>query len=454
MINVRRSAHVGILLDPSMARQTHYIDTIFILCLCLPWTGGILATNTPDNYSSATSITVAIDSELLVGSVVYRIVFDGPDVGEMGEVRLVKLLDGGICDGLGQTPVYFTQAAGWGGDRGGSVSGHADYETAARGEAGRAIAMCEQALLDYTVAETTISTIRISGRTWNVTVGSAVGRATDALQYIRVDAMATTLYYKVSNHHANACETSRPVRVSPHKEAQRGRGCNERRSKSGDKGETEVEDTHPGSARTASSVGIVTTLGIALTVAGATVVVCATQKQRRMHRGTVRVLGTHCLVARVADTAGASETGWVAGVENPLLGWYRPSLTRADCTSYLDARYESTFVVRDSRSTPGWHMLCVKTHDTVVHDKIRRTNSGSYELMPTLPKGMKLLRQPAFPDMIALVKYYERPHEGVSYTLTSAAAHANSIHTDGYAYSESPGKSPTRPKRGNHSHTS
>ena len=487
-------------------------------------------------YSPAASTSAAVPFGLPAGSVFDTVVFDGPDVGGMGEVQLVKLIDGGMCDGLGQEPVYVTKAAGGGsGDHGGSVAGQADYEKALQAmqrEAGTTLTMCEHAHPDelaYTLTKATTPAISTStstiisgggsgGRAWNVAVGSAVGHVRtktygvlDASHYLRVDATATILYYKLSVRLANACESNpcdgdgsrraggaggsqvhcslcslgtvqtseHPVRVCTPQEVERGYMCSDGQSKG--KGEGEGEGTytphiHADSARAAGGFGIVaTTLGIALTVAGATVVVCVAQKQRGKHRAAIRVLESRRNFERVLEMAGSSGQGWVAGVKNPLFGWYQPSMTRADCTSYLDTQDECAFVVRDSQSMPGWHMLCVKTNDTVVHDKIRRTSSGSYELLPTLPVGVKLLRQPAFQDMMALLEHYIRPHEGMPYTLalddpdaasgthgngninSGSVLHVNHTHTvdDAHAPSRvSPGKSTKLTKRGNRKHNS
>jgi len=101
------------------------------------------------------------------------------------------------------------------------------------------------------------------------------------------------------------------------------------------------------------------------------------------------------------------------GVSNPMYEWYQPELSRQECTNYLMSQGEGAFVIRDSQATPGWHMLGVKTNNEVIHEKIRFTEDGQYELLPT--KAGK--KQPKFPDLPSLVDFYLHPTADVPYTL-------------------------------------
>ena len=52
------------------------------------------------------------------------------------------------------------------------------------------------------------------------------------------------------------------------------------------------------------------------------------------------------------------------------------------CTAYLQTQGEGAFVIRDSDTNPGWHMIGVKHDNKVLHDKIRMSDRGQYELLP------------------------------------------------------------------------
>jgi hypothetical protein len=101
------------------------------------------------------------------------------------------------------------------------------------------------------------------------------------------------------------------------------------------------------------------------------------------------------------------------GINNPMYSWYQPTMTRKDCTHYLMTQGEGAFVVRDSAATPGWHIIGVKTCNEVLHEKIRFTEDGQYEMLPTKISTS----QPKFKDLVSLVEYYLTPHEDVPYTL-------------------------------------
>jgi hypothetical protein len=110
---------------------------------------------------------------------------------------------------------------------------------------------------------------------------------------------------------------------------------------------------------------------------------------------------------------------FIPGTSNPLYDWYRPEMSRQDCTTYLEGLGEGAFVVRDSQATPGWHMLCVKTQNQVVHDKIRLTDEGMYELLPTMADGVDVA-QPKFKELPELIDYYVEQRMGMPYVLALA----------------------------------
>jgi hypothetical protein len=107
-----------------------------------------------------------------------------------------------------------------------------------------------------------------------------------------------------------------------------------------------------------------------------------------------------------------ADQDFVAGVNNPLYEWYQPDLTRNDASDQLMDLDAGSFVVRDSKATPGWHLLAVKTEGAILHEKIRRGDDGLYELLPS--SGIP---QPAFNSLPDLVHYYGAPREEADYTL-------------------------------------
>ena len=110
------------------------------------------------------------------------------------------------------------------------------------------------------------------------------------------------------------------------------------------------------------------------------------------------------------DFAGNSIT---EGVNNPMYTWYQPSMTRKDCTQYLMMQGEGAFIIRDSSATPGWHMLGVKTANEVIHEKIRYTDDGKYEMLPCKTQTI----QPKFESLQKLVEFYLEPREDMPYSL-------------------------------------
>jgi hypothetical protein len=51
-------------------------------------------------------------------------------------------------------------------------------------------------------------------------------------------------------------------------------------------------------------------------------------------------------------------------------------MTRGECTEHLMGQGEGSFVVRDSDSNPGWHMLGVKTGVLIVYPPLPPRVSG------------------------------------------------------------------------------
>jgi hypothetical protein len=103
---------------------------------------------------------------------------------------------------------------------------------------------------------------------------------------------------------------------------------------------------------------------------------------------------------------------FTAGQMNPLYDWYHPDMTRGQADVHFAPLGEGAFVVRDSQATPGWHMLCIKTGGQVLHDKIRQTDDGRYELLPTDGGA-----QPTFENLPELVDHYTAQQQGVGYVL-------------------------------------
>jgi hypothetical protein len=74
---------------------------------------------------------------------------------------------------------------------------------------------------------------------------------------------------------------------------------------------------------------------------------------------------------------------------------------------------EGAFIIRDSSATPGWHMLGVKTANEVIHEKIRYTDDGKYEMLPCKTQTI----QPKFESLQKLVEFYLEPREDMPYSL-------------------------------------
>jgi len=109
----------------------------------------------------------------------------------------------------------------------------------------------------------------------------------------------------------------------------------------------------------------------------------------------------------------AAYASFEPGMSNPLYDWYNPDLSRQETTEMLREQTEGAFVVRDSKATPGWHILGVKTNNAVVHEKIRLTEEGLYELVPA-----SHTKQPQFRDLPELINHYATTDAGLGYTLS------------------------------------
>lgn len=125
-------------------------------------------------------------------------------------------------------------------------------------------------------------------------------------------------------------------------------------------------------------------------------------------------------IANTANTTNTRNTTYIdmktqniENITNPMYDWYQPNMTRKECTQYLLAQGEGSFIVRDSTATPGWHMLGVKMNNEVIHEKIRFTEDGMYEILSS--KTDK--KQPTFGNLAGLIEYYLHPQEDSPYCL-------------------------------------
>jgi hypothetical protein len=107
------------------------------------------------------------------------------------------------------------------------------------------------------------------------------------------------------------------------------------------------------------------------------------------------------------------KTSNIESVNNPMYEWYQPNMTRKECTQYLLAQGDGSFIVRDSTATPGWHMLGVKMNNEVIHEKIRFTEDGMYEIISS--KTDK--KQPTFGNLAELIEFYLHPQQDSPYCL-------------------------------------
>jgi hypothetical protein len=115
--------------------------------------------------------------------------------------------------------------------------------------------------------------------------------------------------------------------------------------------------------------------------------------------------------------AGSAPVVFHPGVSNPMYAWYSPDMTRQEATEELVHAGPGAFVVRDSKATPGWHILGVKTATDVLHEKIRYTDEGSYQLLP----ANAAVEQPRFRDLPGLVNHYGTGVTGLPWRLDTSS---------------------------------
>jgi len=110
---------------------------------------------------------------------------------------------------------------------------------------------------------------------------------------------------------------------------------------------------------------------------------------------------------------GSAYSDFEPGVANPMYGWYRPDMSRQEVEEMLAMQQDGSFLIRDSTATPGWHMLAVKTHNAIVHEKIKMGEDGLYEVLSATGES-----QPRFNGIPALVEYYSKQQDGVRFALS------------------------------------
>jgi len=107
------------------------------------------------------------------------------------------------------------------------------------------------------------------------------------------------------------------------------------------------------------------------------------------------------------------DTDFQPGVANPMYAWYQPHMSRQECEEYLCSQGEGAFVIRDSSFTPGWHMLAVKTSNSIMHERIKLHADGTYEMLPSTNA-----HQPNFRGIPDLVDHYAAcKRNGVHFAL-------------------------------------
>jgi hypothetical protein len=128
--------------------------------------------------------------------------------------------------------------------------------------------------------------------------------------------------------------------------------------------------------------------------------------------------------ANYSDPQQLEETRFLAGQKNPLFDWYHPDMDRQGTQDHLANAPEGGFVVRDSKSSPGWFMLDVKTGGTFAHDKIRNSDDDMYELI------VVDTQQPKFNTLPELVEHYTSSQPGMPYTLQLANSVQDQLQAD------------------------
>eukprot|EP00045_Choanoeca_perplexa_P016559 m.224567 g.224567 ORF g.224567 m.224567 type:complete len:1783 (-) comp17292_c0_seq1:1619-6967(-) len=114
--------------------------------------------------------------------------------------------------------------------------------------------------------------------------------------------------------------------------------------------------------------------------------------------------------------AGSAPVVFHPGVSNPMYAWYSPDMTRQEATEELVQAGPGAFVVRDSKATPGWHILGVKTETDVLHEKICYSAEGTYQLLPA-----NAPEQPRFRDLPGLVNHYGTGVTGLPWRLDTSS---------------------------------
>jgi hypothetical protein len=97
------------------------------------------------------------------------------------------------------------------------------------------------------------------------------------------------------------------------------------------------------------------------------------------------------------------EKRFMPGVANPIYSWYNPDFSREESEDYLKDKEIGTFMIHDSKATPGWHIFSLKNDEGVLHEKIKYSEDGLYELVPSNNNGPP---QPKFYNLPSLVEYY------------------------------------------------
>lgn len=113
--------------------------------------------------------------------------------------------------------------------------------------------------------------------------------------------------------------------------------------------------------------------------------------------------------------ADSSSTAFIPGMANPMYEWYKPDMSRQECSQSLMVAPVGSFIVRDSQATPGWFMMGVRTETSVVHEKIKREDDGMYRLLPA-----SNVPQPSFQDIPSLTMYYTEPRKDIPFVLNFA----------------------------------
>jgi hypothetical protein len=176
--------------------------------------------------------------------------------------------------------------------------------------------------------------------------------------------------------------------------------------------EATIDSSGSSGSSSSASVFVVVGVVVGVVVLGLMVAFIVIRRRRRAAKIVMANEPFYDTVGNTSTSnmvpAGAMEDG----VDNPMYGWYRPDLSRQEAEEFLVDQVEGAFVIRDSSATPGWHMLAVKTHTAIVHEKIKMNGDGLYELLPSSAKS-----QPRFADIGQLVEHYSTFQDGVKYAL-------------------------------------